>query len=284
MTFDVSRRDFLKLAGITTTLASLPSGISLALASEARYGRVLHLTDLYKHPDSNAKIIGRYLPDSIQPILDYQDGWVRMLDGFASETAIQPMLTASTMPVDRIPTWLEVIAPYAAVRRWCAADAPLMARMGHGAVIEAVAALDDRHGDMWFQVALDGNASGWIQAQQLQPAAIHPSRQVHHARIENQSLILLNGEHEIACFALAYPPDMSAGEHHIIQRTPGFHRSDYSGIPWRLETNRGLILHGAYWHNQFACQHTSSMSIELSVIAAKTVYALLPEGSFITIV
>jgi len=144
-------------------------------------------------------------------------------------------------------------------------------------VIEAVAALDDRHGDVWLQTS-----SGWIQAQQVQPALIPSSHQTHHARIENQSLVVMNGEDEIARFALACPARMPAGEHRITQRTPGFDRADYSGIPWRLESNRGLILHGAYWHNQFACEHTGT-SIEMSVIAAKSVYALLPEGSIITV-
>jgi len=282
MTFQVSRRDFLKIAGITTTLAAMPTAISAILASAGTHGRMLHLTDLYERPALDAKIAGQYLPDSIQPILAYRDGWVRLRHGFAPETNIQPMLTARTTRVDRIPAVVEVIAPYAAVRRWCAADAPLVARPGHGAVLEAVSALDDRYGDRWLQVALSEASNGWIQAQQVQPVEPIPaSRQAYHARIENHRLTLLSENHDIAQFALACPPDIPTGEHRVIQRIPAFHRADYSGIPWRLETNRGLVVHGAYWHNQFACRNSESMTAELSVIAARSVYMLLSEGSSI---
>ncbi|MCL4879732.1 MAG: twin-arginine translocation signal domain-containing protein [Anaerolineae bacterium] len=280
----ISRRDFLKIAGVTSASTSLAAlGFPNIIAAMPQQGRMLGGFPARVAPYDHAELAANLLPDSVHEILDIQRGFVRLPSGYVPEKAIQPMLEAHFLLPENLPAPVEVIAPYAAVRKYGAADAPLVARPGHGAVLEALKALPDQHGLFdWYQVDLGKGLSGWVQANQIQQVIETKTSSAAHAVIKNHEMAVWRGERELARFALACPVNLPAGTHQIIRRHSCLHTSVFKGIPWVLETNRGLQLGGVYWHNQFACTSQSSQ-IELSVLAAKTVFGLLPEGSYLEV-
>ncbi len=70
--------------------------------------------------------------------------------------------------------WIEVVAPVAAVRQWCAPDAPLVTRIGHGGIVRVI---DRLPGDtLWYGIASEtGDLLGWSQAAHWKPVIIAQS-------------------------------------------------------------------------------------------------------------
>ena len=276
----IKRRDFLKISGVVlaTTGLAHPTIKSLAAESVTARGRVLTKTPLRDSPGDDGQSIKVLMPDSVQAILGYQDGWIQVSDGYVAEQYIQPMLDANHQPVEKLPAWAEVIAPYAAVRQWMQTEAPLMTRLGHGAVLQVDARLDDASGREWLRVDLNADLPGWVQAEHMQPVQVKKTRVGLTATLDRAENVLLL-EHrgrEAARFAIARPERLSPGEYRIETRRPGRH------FPWELVTDGGFSLHGTTTHNHFA-RIADGENVELSVIAAKTIYAALPDGAKLTI-
>ncbi|MBZ0308410.1 MAG: hypothetical protein K8I82_20260, partial [Anaerolineae bacterium] len=180
----ISRREFLKIAGVTAASTQL---VSLGFALEKpQHGRLLSLTTAHLRPYDNARTTAQLLPDSVHEILDHERGFVRLAAGFVPESQIQPMLEAHFLQPDSLPASIEVIAPYAAVRQFCTAEAPLLARPGHGAVLEAVKGLPDQHNAFgWYQVDLGNGLLGWVQSTQVQQIIETRTLSQTHAVIES---------------------------------------------------------------------------------------------------
>ena len=117
---------------------------------------------LRSRPFQKASEGSALLPDSVHQIEAIRDGWVHLSSGYVPETAVQPMLNPHGILVDTLPAWVEVIAPYAALRAYAAANAPLIARSDHGSVFYASKRIADQHGKTWLQVEY-GNQTGWVQ-------------------------------------------------------------------------------------------------------------------------
>jgi len=269
----IKRRDFLKIGGVVLVSSGLAHPAFDALAAESEtvnsQGRILTRTALREHPDG--QIIKMMMPDSVQKMLAYQDGWVRLPGGFVAEQDIQPMLDANHQPIDKLPAWVEVIAPYAALRQWTQSEAPLMRRLGHGAVLQADRRLDDSAGRSWLRA--DG---GWLQIAHVQPVQIKDAGARLSAvidRAENH-LILEHRGREVARFAIARPQALTPGAYRITSRSPE--------NLWRLETNGSFALTATTNHNHFG-RIINGEHVELSVIASKTIYSSLTESSKITI-
>src|SRR5690606_35409212 len=129
----LSRSEFLKSSGIAV-LAGTVGRLSLMLPSapqiEALYGRALSVLTVYDSPSPSAVVINRLFPDSVVPIIDTLSDWYQLANGYAKRSDIQPMmLTNHTVPTPQLPFWAEVGGAVAIVRGWCAADAPLVARI-----------------------------------------------------------------------------------------------------------------------------------------------------------
>lgn len=276
----IKRRDFLKIGGVVlaTTGLAHPAIKSLAAASVAARGRVLTKTALREFPHDEGQAIKTLMPDSVQTILGYQEGWIQLAEGFVAEQHIQPMLDTNHQPVGKLPAWAEVIAPFAAVRQWMQTEAPLMTRLGHGAVLHIDARLDDAQGREWLRVDVGTDLPGWVQAEHMQPVQLKHARAGLTAMIDRaeNTLLLEHRGREVARFAIACPEWLVPGEYRIETRRPGHH------FPWELVTDGGFSLRGTTGHNHFA-RITNGEHVELSVIAAKTVYAALPDGAKLTI-
>jgi len=261
----ITRRQFLQFAGVGFAAA----GLELGLPATPAYGRMLS----YNPP---------FLPDSVQPILGYTAGWVRLTNGEIPETYIQPMLPMEAAPIKSLPTWVEVAAPYAAARAWCAPDAPLVERLGHGAVLYADKILDDSAKQFWLRVALRDEQSAWVQMAHLRQALLPSVGLASGAVLEkNGQLTLYAAEKRLFTLAVGVSQNLPSGVYRILEKRPAQHTPTHSGVPWLLMANGGLALHGVHWHNDFATP--AAASVELSAFAAKLLYASLIEGSKITL-
>ena len=276
----IKRRDFLKIGGVVlaTTGIAHPAIKSLATETVAARGRVLTKTALRDFPHEDGTVLKTLKPDSVQTILGYHDGWIQLTEGFVAAHHMQPMLDANHQPVEKLPAWAEVIAPYAAVRQWTQTEAPLMTRLGHGAVLHVDTRLDDAQGREWLRV----DVPGWVQAEHLQPVQLQKARAGLTAIIDRAENVLLleHGGREAARFAIARPEWLLPGDYQIETRRPGSQAE--KSVAWQLVTDGGFSLHGTTTHNHLA-RITDGESVELSIIAAKMIYAALPENSKLTI-
>lgn len=268
----MKRRDFLKVAGVSALALTLPGGALMAESSStAYYGRILTLSPLYAQP--KGQVISQALPDSVYQLLAYRDSWVRLRDGWVPETHIQPMIPHNSKHLEPLPAWAEVSAPYAALRRYADASAPLIERLGHGTVIQVKQSLSDRQGKLWLRAELSGIAEGWVQAEHLQATPQKPFSAYCEAHLQGHRLSLQSGEDHLGQFMVASPGDSGRGIHRIRAKLPS-----ENGKSWVLLTHRGLRLHGVTTHNTFL-RESQSGYIETSLVGARLLFALLPIGA-----
>ena len=284
----LNRRDFLKLAGIT--LGSTAFEWHFPISAEQQ-GRILQRIAV----QPTGEIL---LPDAVYPIKSVSGGWVRLPMGYLPQQAIQPMLPAHQQPFTDFPTWAEVSAPYAAIRTYADGQAPLLARPGHGAVFRVQRSLGQ-----WLEVAVN-EQSGWVQSRQLEPIPAPSQATATHALIEGSRLILYQGDQVMLQTSIVRPADLATGDHYIAQFIPSFSNPaktnptpsplpmhgegiqgrgwGYAGIPWNLITDRGVWLHGVYWHHHFD-RIADQPQLELPLIAARMMFSLFSSDSYLSI-
>src|SRR5215207_6462254 len=116
----MNRREFLKLAGITFAASTLdltfPASGADSLISDRV--RILNPITVRALPFQHAAEGVSLLPDSVHRIEAIRDGWVCLPTGYVPETVVQPMLNPHGISLDALPAWVEVIAPYAALRAY----------------------------------------------------------------------------------------------------------------------------------------------------------------------
>lgn len=254
----ISRRNFLKLAGF----AFLAPHISI---QPIPHGRLLTTT-----VTSTGK---KLLADSVHPILSIHDHVVQIPAGNIPITMIQPLLEPHHTPIGVLPQFVEVVAPYAVVRAYASAEASLVARIGHGGVLKAAQLLLDKDHLSWLQVD-----EGWLQRQHVQPLlAIQPIPHAH-LEIEDFTLTLLVGHEVLLQTEIVRPQQLLTGTYRTHQKTINRILNQYVGVPYWLDLDDQISLHGVYWHNHFRHYHGENR-IELPIITAKTVFNLLPQGA-----
>ncbi len=153
----LSRRSFLQLVGASLAATALrPTSSLLAAANtEAYLGRAFSALPIYTTRNATAAPIAHLWPDSVATILDRDDDWYQIAGGWVRRAGLQPMLpyAADTYRfVQAAPFWAEVAAPVAPVRAYCAADAPLVTRIGHGGVSQVIDTLPGEPNG-WYGIA-----------------------------------------------------------------------------------------------------------------------------------
>jgi hypothetical protein len=292
-----SRRQFLKLSGITLagSLIGLPT-IPQHFSTERTFqGRALAATAVYRSPNSESSVVETLWPDSVNPLIDAGEGWYRVAKGYVPHEGLQPITPFLPQTTPQIPApsfWAEVAAPVAPVRQTCAADSPLVARIGHGGVVQVVDYLPGEPNG-WYGVA-DGKVGflGWSQAvhwQALDEISIDAGD--HHLELDlaNQRLTAYeNGEFvlQAPCSTNGY---MNSGIYTIESRqhSDGILSVDqnadgFYGVPWILRLEAGHDLTGVYWHNRFG-RTTPGSSIQVTPLLARWLYGWLPDGSQIEV-
>ena len=131
MTTPLSRRDFLKLAGLGLGALALRPFDKLHLPqfpAGERLGRILFATDAMSQPSFDASSVGRLYEDTIvewnretiatsrNPNV-FNQRWVETPQGFVYSPNVQPVRNLPNAPLDAIPAgepgmWTEVTVPY----------------------------------------------------------------------------------------------------------------------------------------------------------------------------
>ncbi len=271
----LSRRNFLRLAGIAVATAYLPSRLTNAAPNfEPTYGRALTAAPIYSAPTTEADPVAHLWPDSVTPLLNVRGGWLRLPSGYARRPDLQPMIAPArrSTSASQPPFWAEVGGAVAIVRAYCAADAPIIARIGHGGVLRVIDWLPTDSLD-WYGVAADesGDLLGWSQAADWQPAAVDHVAATLMLQIDTakQKLAVLDGDHVVLSAPISTGNILTPGQYQISWRQIST-ASDHSGVPWSLGFG-DFDLSGAYWHNQFGAP-TPGAAVQVTPPLAKWLY------------
>lgn len=269
----LSRRNFLRLAGIAVAAAYLPARLNEAVPSfEPTYGRALTAAPIYAAPD-DAESIAHLWPDSVTPILTVRGGWLRLPSGYARRQDLQPMITPAHRRVSasQPPFWAEVGGAVAIVRAYCAANAPIITRIGHGGVLRVIDCLPTDGLD-WYGLADEhGDLFGWSQAADWQPATADHAAANLMLQIDaaNQKLVALDDDHVVLSAPISTGSILTPGQYQITWQQIST-ASDHSGVPWSLGFG-DFDLSGVYWHNQFGAP-TPGAAVQITPPLAKWLY------------
>ena len=296
----LSRRSFLKKSWVAACLPWLSAApgapetlLRLDVPSAAGFsGRAFHLTDVYSQADRSGTVVGQLLPDSVSTFRAVSDDarWYQRADsdGFVPSETIQPILPyARPEIVEAVGNgfWAEMIAPISSVREWCAGHAPIVARLGYGAMVYVMDKMRDGSGQDWYGLAATPNTDliGWASA--LHYARWSPSVKI--ASAPSLSILTKRGEllvHDhgkvIAWTAIAETGLPIAATSITIEEPGGPVKSEIPlGLPWPMRLETGQRVYGTFWHNRFGAGAKADAdrrgAVELPTFAARWLYETL---------
>ncbi|MBZ0297894.1 MAG: L,D-transpeptidase [Anaerolineae bacterium] len=291
-----SRRQFLHAAGITLLGSTLDPKSFFNRPSSAEapaYGRTLYPTTVYGAPAIGSPAVRQLWPESIHPIRSYNQGWYLLNSGYVPREAIQPMtLYPVEAPVTDFPCWLEVASPVAVVRKWCAPDAPLVTRIGHGGVAQVVDVLefDNQH---WYAIqSTDHSLLGWTQTTHWQRALINQRYGgIVQVEVDQQKQRLQMYENGVQLLTAPFSSgrELPQGIFALKGRIPAGIAYDVpsqpralAGAPWQLQIADIGLLSGVYWHNAFGVP-VPGPEIQTSTLVARWLYQYVPDNALVSI-
>jgi hypothetical protein len=284
----LSRRDFLKICGITISAGALADvgGLFNGWSPNVAYARTFAVTPVHLAP--NGAVVGRLFPDSVVQLASHDGAWLRTEHGYILRHAVQPMPTwGMSNPFPTVlPSLIEVNAPVALIYMRCDDTAAPIARIGHGGVMQVFDYLRDE-GAGWFAVAhADGSQFGWTRAERWSEITLsNASALIDSITVESatQRLIAAADKEVLATFDVSAFSTLERGEYHLMVKQPSAQVGNYSGAAWTSQWTGGLHINGAYWHNQFG-QPNSAEQVELSPLAAQWLYQHLADSAMLHVV
>ncbi len=276
----ISRRDFLKAAGVTLCAAHIPGFISETPAAATPnfvplYGRILRgRADLWT--------------DSVIPIhATLSDGY-QTPHGIILKRDLQPMLTpavyqtASSSP----PFTAEVIGASAVLHRWCNSDAPPVLSIGHGGLLQVVDRLNYAGVD-WYGVELRRNGRlFWTHSAPLAPLTLPASVPDLTLRLDRSSYTLtaLQGDRALFSVPIGTSELPTNGDFSLSQQTLISERLVYRRLaPFVTSFSDQVHVYGAYWHNDFG-GFSHDEGIQVPPYVAKWIYGASQGGARVMIV
>lgn len=301
----LSRRQFLRRTGgfaalMATAAPSRPPeeipvmatlfGTSLGLSETlSPVGRAFNVTTVYPKPDVHTRPISQLLPDSLNPLLGVSpDGWYyRIKEGYVPRESLQPILPYERPTHDpkHFKGFHETVAPFTAVRQYCAGHAPIVGRVGYGAVLYVHDHLTDDKRQTWYAVSVGHTGAGlfgWVPALHMrrwvppQTALSAPALWIDNARCK---MSVYDGETLIGETAI-YGTELPRGLGHVKVNLP----AAWASFPpafirsWILlyypQDRKPMSMYGAFWHNRFGTP-SKQASIEMPMHAARWLYNML---------
>lgn len=286
-----TRRQFLQLAGIAVVTSQIPHSTrlieSLIQDTSTLQGRALTAQTVFAQPSLAAAQVSQLWPDSVTPILAVHDNWYHLPQGFVPRTSLQPLTPYRPIPQPEhftAPFWAEVIGPVASVRQHCAANAPLVTRIGHGGVARVVDFLPGEPSP-WYGLAADeGELLGWtpaIQWQRVDEAAQTTGSVRLELDTRRQQLTAWEDDRMILHAACSIGHDLQPGTYTVREQQIGGMRlcledgCEVHGVPWRVVFD-DYDLSGAYWHNDFGTP-VAGTSVQVTPVLARWLYASLSQ-------
>ena len=283
----ISRRDFLRLAGISLIAVQVPLPI-LSAIHKPMYARAFNAVPVHSAPTLASALVRHLWPNSVLEIEAIESGWYRLVDGFVPIESLQPMhpyIPDVADPVLEIGMPVTVSGPAAAVRQWCAADAPLVTHIGHGATAYVADYLPDKYSG-WYAISdADHNVLGWTQSIFWSSVTeLEIPAQSHKVMVNRQTNeISVYTADRLSIQSVCSVGDLVAtGDYPLTGRQFATRQGSRYGVPYSLYAD-GLSLYGVYWHNRFGTSHPG-LSIELPILTAATIYSMLDEKSHILVV
>jgi hypothetical protein len=288
----LSRRDFLKVMGVSVLAGVTPLGLAI---SEHQFASNLL-------PETFSPVKGRVLrplqlgatslfADTLVSIQGEVDESYLTQYGPVPRADIQPMLEST--PGEQsllIGDFAEVIAPSAAIRRWAEAHAPLVSRVGHGGVLQVADEIALSDTNRWLLMAReDGTALGWSQVHRWQPVkAVSGSAFIHHLAVDKRRRMLTAYQDQTPLLRvpIALQASVAEGEYQIAETAWTKDDSSlptFEGIPYWFSFGK-YWLSGAYWHNAFGMMDSGDLpgaGIQVAVFVGQWLYRHL--GRSVTI-
>lgn len=282
----LSRRQFLKFAGIALAGSQLPDlHVWAEPASDHVYGRALYAAPVYSQPESSAPMVRHLWPDNVLPLHDTSGAWYRVEEGYVERSALQPVnQRPSQAAPSQSPFWAEVVAPVAPVWQWCAVDAPLVTRIGHGGAAHVINRLPG-----WYAVADDQDRLlGWSQALHWTPVQFQPSDTPLEIVVVGDQMTAYRLSQPVASAPVSLgqpiPPGTYALEKGLIGglccHLPS--EGDYHGASWQLRFGDQFEITSAYWHNRFG-QPVVGPSIQVTPVLGRWLYMVAGQHSVLTL-
>jgi hypothetical protein len=269
---ELSRRGFLQLTALSAAL-TFPKPLQMRPGESVRI-RLLKPVVLRSAPRQHAKYLQLLPPDTVHIGTIYNADWIRLEGGYIPATHIQVMLAASRSDVCCAlpgPTWVEVIAPYVALRAYASPEARLLHRANHGDVFCLTHSFVDDAGVWWAQTEY-----GWLQAAHTRTIPLLTSTErVPHLTITlnpiYQSITVTTATTMIATMPAVIPRDVP-DDLKIEAFMPGMQ----VGRPWNIIMGEEWVLHGEGSHNDFGknTRPAAPHCVELATITARWLYFL----------
>ncbi len=291
----LSRRSFLQLVGASLAASALRPTFSAlaAVSNEAYQGRALSALPIYATRTMTAKPIAQLWPDSITSILDSDDEWYQVPNGWVRRDGLQPMLPYNTQDyqfINALPFWAEVAAPVAPVRAFCAADAPLVTRIGHGGVSQVIDALPGEPNG-WYGIAdQNGGLLGWTQGVFWRPIEVETNNgddHVLHIECKRGLIQAYSGTKPILEVPFSAGSGLRTGDFTTRRGVMGSLRlqadKPYEGVSWQTLFGDGQMITGVYWHNRFGHAVPSGVAVQTTPLLARWLYGWLGDDSHIVV-
>jgi len=291
----LSRRSFLQLVGASLAASMLRPSSSLlaAVSNESYQGRALTALPIFATRNVTAKPTAYLWPDAITSILDRDGEWYQVSGGWVRREGLQPMLPYSASGYQFIassPFWAEVAAPVAPVRAFCAADAPLVTRIGHGGVSQVIDALPGEPNG-WYGIADQrGELLGWTQGVFWRPVEAEINQASDHTLHVNRQHGLMTAYEGIKA-VLEVPFSEGSGlvsgdfttQHGSMGGVQWRDDKRCEGVAWQTLFGSGQMIAGVYWHNRFGQVVNSGPAIQTTPLLARWLYGWLGDDAHIVV-
>ena len=287
----ISRREFLKLGGLTLTSLAFTSFLpDFGQFDDIELIRVARdPVSVYKKPDDKSQIVATWPRDSLIHVYEtvnsgtpaYNPIWYRVFGGYMHRARVQQVRVHYNVPLSSPPPAKivsELTVPYTQAYRYNQWEGWLPIYRLYYSSIQWITGIDaGPDGKAWYviQDEADKNISYFVPAVQLRPIApeeyspLSPDVPAGKKRIDvnlkTQTLTCFENDQvyfttQVSTGALGM--ETPAGLHNIQVKLPSRNMSTSSpladdviplvGVPWTsFFTNKGHALHGTYWHNNF---------------------------------
>lgn len=274
----ISRRNFLKAAGIALFSAHIPGFISEPDAPvpqfDPLYGRVLEGGS-------------GFWTDSIIPIVEILPDGYQTPHGFIEKPRLQPMIkpAAYASHAATPPFTAEVIGATAVLRGYCSGEVPVRS-IGHGGLVKVVDRLN-YDGVDWYGVVLRENERVfWTPSAPLAPIESIPTIRDLSLQIDRAGFTLtaVRDNQPLFSVPIAVNDSLPSGEYSLSQQRLIWETRIYRRLaPFVTTFGDQLHVYGAYWHNRFG-QEWASEGIEVPPYVAKWIYGASQGGARVMIV
>jgi hypothetical protein len=291
----LSRRSFLQLVGASLAATALrPTSSLLAAAQNDVYqGRALIALPIFAVRNVTAQPIAHLWPDSITAILDSDDEWYQIASGWVRRDGLQPMQAYDARDyrfVEDAPFWAEVAAPIAPIRAYCAADAPLVTRIGHGGVSQVIDTLPGEPNG-WYGIADQaGGLLGWTQGVFWRPVEVNIKDENDHSlHLDRKQGLMTAYEETQAVLEAPFSngAGLQAGDFTGQRGAMGGIQwrdgKQHEGVAWQTQFGDGQMMAGVYWHNRFGHAVSDGPAVQITPLLARWLYGWLGDNAQIVV-